>query len=263
MTITDTVWVDLLQSKQAFLETVVDPMIGWLDRYAAKRTLDLLEYQERNAVDGSLYEVGIYHGKYFSLLARSAALTGSKVVGIDLFDYLTPERFRAYFDEKFSPTNLAAVASNFRWMVIEGSSGDISAGRLLKELGSEARFISIDGSHEYDDVMWDLRVAEQVLAPAGVISVDDIINPICLGVAAATYHFLDSTPTLAPFAHMSNKFFLCRPGWADRYRSALESAVLADEAEPKSNEYRSHYDAGARRNIENVFRGYRILTIRL
>ena len=188
MAIPDAAWKDLLTSKQAFLETVVDPMIGWLDRYAAKRTLDLLEYQETNKIDGSLYEVGIYHGKYFSLLARSAALTGSMAIGIDLFDYLTPQRFREYFDEQFSPGNLAAVASNFRWKIIEGSSGDLSARTLLKELGSEARFISVDGSHEYDDVLWDLRVAEQVLAAAGIISVDDIINPICLGVAAATYN---------------------------------------------------------------------------
>ena len=263
MAIPDAAWKDLLTSKQAFLETVVDPMIGWLDRYAAKRTLDLLEYQETNKIDGSLYEVGIYHGKYFSLLARSAALTGSMAIGIDLFDYLTPQRFREYFDEQFSPGNLAAVASNFRWKIIEGSSSDISAWTLLKELGSEARFISADGSHEYDDVLWDLRVAEQVLAAAGIISVDDIINPICLGVAAATYNFLASAQALVPFAHVSNKLFLCRPGWADRYRATLELAILADEAEPKSQEYRKHHEAGTRRNIENVFRGYRILTIRL
>jgi hypothetical protein len=169
----------------------------------------------------------------------------------------------AYFHDKFSPDNLAAIASNFRWKIIKSPSGDISARTLLEELGSEARFVSVDGSHEYHDVLWDLRVADQVLAPGGIMSIDDIINPICLGVAAATYNFLATAPALVPFAQVSNKLFLCRPGWCDRYRSALELAILADVAEPKSQEYRKHYDAGTRRNIENVFQGYRIITIRL
>jgi hypothetical protein len=262
MPITSTVWRGLLRDKQAFLETIVDPMTGWLDRYAAKRTLDLLEFQETHEIRGSLYEVGLYHGKYFSLIARSAAITGSKAVGVDMFEYLTIEKFQAYFDEKFSPKQLAEI-SDFRWSVLAKPSCDISAAQLFGELGSEARFVSVDGSHEYDDVLWDLRVAEQVLAAGGIISADDFINPICLGVTAAIYHFLDATPALVPFAHVSNKLFLCRPGWADRYRAVLEAAILADESEPKSQEYRKHHDAGARRNIEAIFRGYRILTIRL
>jgi hypothetical protein len=262
MSVSAAEWEKLLSDKNEFLRTVVQGMVGWLDSYAARRTVDLLEFQERIAVSGSLYEVGVYHGKYFSLLVRSAALTGEKALGIDLFEYLTPEKFQAYFDEKFSPSTLAEIR-DFRWSVLARSSADLTASQVLAELGNEARFVSVDGSHEYDDVLWDLRVAEQVLAAGGIIVADDFINPICLGVTAAIYHFLEGVSALVPFAHVSNKLFLCRPGWADRYRSALELAVLADAEEPRTQAYRKHYDAGAlsRRNIEAVFRGYRILTI--
>lgn len=119
------------------------------------------------------------------------------------------------------------------------------------------------GTHEYEDVLWDMRVAEQVLAPNGIISADDFLHPISLGVTAAIYEFVYTNPSLVPFAHVSNKLFLCRPGWADRYRSCIEAAVLADETEPKSQAYRQSFNAGHRRNIEASFRGYRILTIRL
>jgi len=263
MTITVDDWRTMLHDKEAFLERVVDPMTGWLNRYAAKRTIDLLAYQESNEVAGSLYEVGLYHGKYFSLLARSAAITRSNLVGLDLFDYITEGQFREYFDNMVSPRNLAEASPGFQWSIIGGTSADINARRLLAELGTESRFISIDGSHEYDDVLWDLRVAEQLLAPGGVISADDFINPICLGVTAAIYHFLEYTPTLVPFAHISNKLFLCHHSWADRYRSNLESAILADVTEQKSRDYRKQFDAGTRRNIEAIFRNYRILSIRM
>lgn len=256
-------WRELLRDNQAFMEKVVSPMVGWLDRYAAIRTLDLLEYQETNNVDGSLYEVGLYHGKYFALLARSAALTTSCLVGLDKFQYLSLEKFHAYFEEHVSPDNLAAASGGLQWSIIGKASEEVSARELISKLGREARFISIDGSHEYDDVLWDLRIADQVLAPGGIISADDFINPICLEVTAAIYHFLELTPAIVPFAHISNKLFLSRPGWADRYRSYIEKRILAEQTEPKSRDYRQNYDANARQNIEAAFRGYRILTIRL
>jgi hypothetical protein len=257
------IWRTLLADKEAFLSVVVNNLVGWLDDYAAKRTLDILGLQETMGIAGSLYEVGIYHGKYLSLLLRSAALTGGNVLGIDLFEYLSEQQFSDYFEQNVSPANLAKVAQ-FKWNILSSPSGDLGDRTLLEYLGSEARFISLDGSHEYDDVLWDLRVADQVLSPAGVIAADDIINPICLGVAAAVYRFLEDTPSLVPFAQVSNKLFLCRPAWADRYRAAVEAGILADmTGDPKTEEYRANHTAGHRRNIEATFRGYRVLTVRL
>jgi hypothetical protein len=120
------------------------------------------EYQEGFGLGGSLYEVGIYHGKYFSILVRSAARTGSSIIGLDIFHYIGESDFHANFDEKFGPAVLNK-AKPFHSNIMRESSGALSPNQLLKALGTEARFISIDGSHEYDDVLWDLFRATNTL----------------------------------------------------------------------------------------------------
>ena len=222
----------------------------------------MLEFQEANGISGSLYEIGLFCGKYFSLLLRSAALTRDEVVGLDTFDYVGLDDFQCDLARRLSPDHRVAEAfSNAR--ILKGSSGDISPRQLLAHLGGEARFISIDGSHEYEDVLWDLSVADDLLAAGGLVAADDFLHPISIGVTAALFHFFETSVTLVPFAHVSNKLFLCRPAWADRYRDALEVAILGDAADAKSIDYRSHRESGNRHNIEAVFRGYRVLTIRL
>lgn len=136
---------------------------------------------------------------------------------------------------------------------------------MRQRLGASARFASIDGSHEFDDVMWDLSVARDVLLPGGIVAVDDYLHPICLGVTAATDRFLAQVIDLVPFAYVANKLFLCRPGWADHYRADLERAILADRHDPKGAAFGAQVDAdaAARGNIEAAYAGYRILTVRL
>ena len=65
-----------LRENRLFIASVVERIEGWLDRYAALRTIDLLRSQEAGGVCGPVYEVGLYHGKYFAVLLRSAVITG-------------------------------------------------------------------------------------------------------------------------------------------------------------------------------------------
>ena len=264
MTIAIEDWERFLVDDRAFLASIVDPIVGWLDRYAALRTIDLLRYQEQEGIAGSLYEVGLYNGKYFAILARSAAARGDKVAGFDIFAYTSRADFEALFADRFSPQILARIA-DLDLQLFEESSLDMDADQILARLGSRPRFISIDGSHEYDDVMWDLQTADRVMSAKGIVSADDYLNPICLGVTAAIDHFLHATPTMVPFAYVSNKLFLCRPSWADRYRGVLEEAILRDDdaEEPKSAQYRASHEAGTRQNIEARYRGHTILTVRI
>ncbi|TAD86641.1 MAG: class I SAM-dependent methyltransferase [Alphaproteobacteria bacterium] len=259
-------WSILLRSDREFLSDVVANITGWLDPYAALRTIDLLNHQENQDIKGSLLEIGIFKGKYFSLLVRSAARTSECVVGLDTFDYVDKNTFQEQFAQRFSPDSLAAVApSGLNLKLVESASSSMSATSLRQILASEARFISIDGSHEYDDVMLDLRLADDILGPGGIIAADDYLNPISLGVTAAIDRFIDTNHTIVPFAYVSNKLFLCRSAWADRYRSVLHDAILADNGteEPKSAAYQNNFNAGAWRNIEARYRGFRILTVRL
>ncbi len=253
------------QSCEHFLSHVVDRIDGWLDRFAAKRTFDLLQAQERHLVTGALYEVGLYHGKYFSLLVHAGVRSGSTTIGIDTFDYVPAPTFTSEFVDVVSPyvLNRHGDLAELSTEIIQNKSTDIGPSALRSRLGGDARFISIDGSHEFDDVLWDLGVAQAMLAPGGIIAVDDYLHPICLGVTAATDRFLANSMDVVPFAYVANKLFLARPGWADRYRSETEWAIIHDEKDPKGRAFKMQVAAGAagRGNIEAAYAGYRILTV--
>lgn len=47
------------------------------------------------------------------------------------------------------------------------------AGQLLREIGVKSEFIFIDGSHDFDDVLSDLRLYWDILAEGGILVGDD------------------------------------------------------------------------------------------
>lgn len=70
-----------------FQDSIVEKIEGWLNRVASLRTMDLLACQESSEFEGPLLEIGVYNGKYFSVLARSAQRTGDRLLGIDTFQW--------------------------------------------------------------------------------------------------------------------------------------------------------------------------------
>ena len=254
------------ERNERFVAKVVDSIEGWLDRFTAKRTFDLLLAQERHDVRGGLYEVGLYRGKYFSLLVGAGFRSSQPVVGVDTFSYVAMPEFLNGFMEIVGPYLLqrAGGLTELGTSLIEANSTDVGPIELRAHFGgADARFISIDGSHEFDDVVWDLQVARSLLAPGGIVAVDDYLHPICLGVTAATDRFLATCQDLVPFAYVANKLFLSRPGWADRYRNETEQAILRDQTDLKAQRFKGHFDRGeaGRRDIEAQYTGYRILTV--
>lgn len=213
-----------------FLDEQVHPLLGWLEDYTALRTMDLLTWQESAGVAGPLFEIGVYGGRYFSVLYRSAIRNGDQIVGLDTFQWIPEDRVRASLE----PLAAAGTRATF----IAKPSTDCSAGELLGALGAEPRFISVDGSHECDDVFWDLRLCEEILAPKGIVAVDDFLNPVTLGVNDAVNRFFATPRNLAPFAYVANKLFLSRPSMVAEYMKTLEAVVVADQREPRSATFR-------------------------
>jgi hypothetical protein len=223
--------------RYAFYNGVVCNIPGWLQQGAAIRTMDILEFQEDRQIAGSVLEIGVMCGRYFSILLRSAARVGSRAVGIDLFHDHPVEKVR----QLVAPA-LAGKATSVE--LLPAYSTDLEASYLLSELGERARFISIDGSHESNDVFWDLRLAEQLVGPAGVVAVDDFINPVALGVNEAVHRFFAQPRRLVPWAYIENKLFLCQSQWASQYRQMLEETVLRDTIEPHSKVFQNHTKIG-------------------
>jgi hypothetical protein len=211
--------MSFLEPDAEFIGRVTRGLEGWLTDDDAEVTADLLRLQEATERDAPLLEIGVYCGKYLSLLMASGARTGSRVLGIDTFQFKDLTTVKAglvsIVPDLMPGLSLHAV-----------SSRELTPESLLDMLGSPARFISVDGSHDYADVVHDLRLVEATLAPGGLVAVDDFLNPLTLGVNRAVNAFMESQPGLVGVACGVNKLFLARPAHAGRYRERLERHLL-------------------------------------
>jgi|GEM_PF-913520 len=242
-------WIDA--DDRAFLHELVATVPGWLEDYAALRSMDLLALQERAPVTGSLLEIGVAWGRYFSLLLRSAVRTGERIVGVDTFAFVSADTVRELMAVIADPASIELVVSR---------SVDLCADDLRSMLGSEPRFISVDGSHEREDVHWDLELCEALVAPLGIVAVDDFLNPITLGVNEGVHRFFAAPRRLVPFAYTANKLFLSRPAAARRYASAFEACVVADGHEPRSEAFRKNLP-DYRQNVEQHLWGSTLIVV--
>jgi hypothetical protein len=238
------------QDNAAFLKDVVQTVPGWLEDYTALRTMDLLDWQERSEIGGPLLEIGIYAGRYFSLLLRSALRTGDAIVALDTFQWI---------NEKTVRSHLSKVARDHHAQLVKCFSTDMGASDLLQMLGGKPRFVSIDGSHERNDVFWDLRLAEEILALKGIVAVDDFLNPLTLGVNEAVNLFFAQPRNLAPFAYIANKLFLARPTSAGEIGKALE-AIVEHDNDPRSQDFRKRAEHG-RHHVEQRMWGHPLLIL--
>jgi hypothetical protein len=210
---------------------IISKIDGWLGRGAAIRTMDILEYQELNGIRGPLLEIGVFKGKYFSVLLRSAIRTGENILGIDTFDLVSLDSVRQTFA-------LTRVTHDGQISLWRRASTSCTANEIEAALGGRPRFISIDGSHEVPDVFWDMRLAEALLTDGGVVAVDDFLNPVTMGVNEAVFAFFARPRRFVPFAFIENKLFLSARGWSARYREMLEDKAMNDDIEQHSAEFR-------------------------
>jgi hypothetical protein len=118
----------------------------------------------------------------------------------------------------------------------------------------------VDGSHEFEDVVWDLRLCEEILAADGIVAVDDFINPVTFGVNQGVHQFFATSRSLAPFAYIANKLFLARPMLASSAMPALEQMIMQDEMEARSVAFRERLGHG-RGHVEQKLWGKPLLSI--
>jgi hypothetical protein len=205
--------------KRAFLIERVQQIPGWLIDFTAMRTMDLLDWQDEQAIKGSFLEIGVFRGRYFSILLRSAGKSGATAVGVDTFQWNSIAELREH---------MVQAVGDVAFKAIQSFSSALTARDLLAALRAPSRFVSIDGSHDYEDVLWDMQLAEGALGSDGIIAADDFVNPLCLGVNQAINEYLSSPKGIVPFAYIANKLFLCRRHMHDRYLEVIEKFVLAD-----------------------------------
>jgi hypothetical protein len=195
---------------------------GYLPSLDAYLIAALLSHQDENNITGHLCEIGVHHGRLFLMLAL-ARRAGERALAIDLFE---DDSINANTRHAGRDRALLVNAGRLRIELSEEetfktSSLEIGAADILKRTTGPIRFFSIDGSHLYQPVENDLRLAERTLTAEGIIAVDDFFNKDWADVSFATYDFLRQTDTMVPFAITSTKLYLASPAAAEKYRTAL------------------------------------------
>lgn len=228
----------------------VENIAGWLHRPAALRTMDILRWQESSGIRGGLLEIGVFCGKYFALLLNSARRASDPILGIDTFQYAPPSRVVKEMHGAFGE-DLSSLFTLWSKRSDTVSASDISA-----KIG-KCRFVSIDGSHDFDSVFLDLILAEDVLGYSGIVAVDDFLNPVAIGVNQAVNVYFAQPRTLVPVAFIANKLFLSHRSFADETRAEIEK-MFASGQDPQSENFIKRRKNG-RHHIEQEFYGNRII----
>ncbi|HEY0767506.1 MAG TPA: class I SAM-dependent methyltransferase, partial [Steroidobacteraceae bacterium] len=183
---------------------------GWFYRLDAEIFCSVTDYQNRNALDGSLVEIGLHHGKSFIAMCLSLR-DEQRAYGIDLFEQQSLNLDRSgKGDRRLVERNLKAAGVNLSRVVLDTrTSTSVTPGDILGSVGA-VRFFSIDGGHQIDVVRSDLLLAEQTVAGHGVIALDDFLRPEWPDVSAGYFAwFAHRSKSIVPFAIGFNKLYLC------------------------------------------------------
>lgn len=198
-----------------FIQNGFQKIKGWcLDR-AALVTCCLLRRQAQGGHSGGAFEIGVFEGKFLSVLYHVAREFDLPVVGIDTFAWSDKNLVLGVFSEVFG--------SNRSLALYQADSRTLRPPDVLGYFGGrKPAFISVDGDHNAAPVCADIELAEAVLAEGGIVAVDDFLNPSAIGVSEGTYRFFFEKPRLLrPFCYSANKLFLAEPRYHEFYRSGI------------------------------------------
>lgn len=199
---------------RAFLIGPFQRVEGWCVDEAAYLTTHLLREQQALGLFAPSFEIGVYKGKYLSVLHNCARQSGTEVVGFDIFEWASISMVEEHLRQTIG--DLTGIR------LVKGDSTGISPEVLMEHLGyKKAGFASIDGSHTPDAVCGDLMLAEAVLDPRGIVAIDDFLNPMAIGATEGAMRFWQTQETdLVPFAYCRNKLFAAHLGAAEQYSAA-------------------------------------------
>lgn len=193
-----------------FVNARVQPIPGWLHEQSALFTAHMVRVQHDLGIVGPTLEIGVYKGKYLSVLYRLSR-ADEIVVGVDLF-VGSPD------PQAEVPGVLANVASACgdaaRLRIVVADSARLTGADVRRESGGAPyRFASVDGGHTAPLVSRDLETALDSLREGGIVAIDDFLNPLTPGVMEGVAEFfLRRAPPLAPFAYCYNKLYVTTPG---------------------------------------------------
>lgn len=178
------------------------------------------ETQARENIDGDLFEIGVHHGRSAVFLA--SMLRGRQSLGVcDLFDSQASNVSRSGAGDRaiFEANLRSAIGGESSVRIFQQPSSTLR----LEESGTNHRFVHIDGGHNAEEALGDLRLASEAIVAGGVIALDDAINPVWPGVAEGLMRFLQEKTDYCVALLAFNKAILCRRDVAEMYVAPFEA----------------------------------------
>lgn len=225
-----------------YIERGLRSVEGWLNPFSARFIAGLSSVHRKLGVTGSVGEIGVHHGKLFTLLHADAD-RGRKSFAIDVF-----EDQNLNTDQSGKGNYARFVRNVERWAgpidtveIMKGSSLDIRHQDLQQKIG-EARLFSIDGGHTEECTINDICLAESVLTGNGAVILDDVFSPQWPGVLTGfAKYMLQKDSKLRPFAITPGKVYLTHENAAGLLRHEM-AALFPDLWDKDSQMFGSQVD---------------------
>lgn len=222
-----------LLSPNQYVTKTMPEIEGWLSETSAHLVIATSDLQETLGITGSVAEIGVHQGRLFVLLDLLRR-DGDQALAIDVFEKQNLNiDSSGRGDRKVLERNLCRVGRAITDIrLIENSSLDVSP-KDIRNLVGPIRIFSVDGGHTPKIVQNDLHLAQDSLAPGGVVLVDDAFNWMWPGVAEGLSHCLnDEAFQLRPIALTQEKLLLTHSDYVEEYTQGLEALMKTIPTSP-------------------------------
>jgi predicted O-methyltransferase YrrM len=231
-----------VKAADAYLDTGYNSVVGMSSKFAAAVCGRLMRLQTEMGVSGPVAEIGTFEGRFFIALGH-ALEPGEVALGIDLFDWPNPQVL-----DRFEANCSKHGLSQDRRVTWKTDSRSMRPEDLLAKAGGRPlRFFHIDGEHSRDALTRDLERAVAVMAPEGIIVLDDMLHPGYPTLMVAVHQWLEKNQDWVPLAILDRetivaapKFVLCRRDWFKRYEARMLE-IFKDNVWPLGADFEPHW----------------------
>lgn len=189
-----------------------DNIEGWVGDRVHQIVDFVRRDHEAHDVDGDIAEIGVHHGKLFYIIA-AAARANDAILAIDLFGQQSlnvdhsGNGDRAVF-ERHADDFFPGLKHQIK--ILEGDSMSLRTSDLRALMAHDRiRLFSVDGGHTPEHVVNDMSIAQELIAPRGVVMLDDFFGYMWPSVTEGFFRYMaTANRRLAPFLIFQNKLFL-------------------------------------------------------
>ena len=217
--------------KQKLLDYLNGPftdIAGWCSPNIWQIIWPIAVFQDTAGIKHPVAEIGVYHGKFFIGLIVTKGVVRN--YAIDVFN------MQEFNLDHAGQGNLEALQKNLAKSGIAGDSVEFFRTDSLTMTEKDIVHIrartggfslfSVDGCHQPEHTINDIRLAMALTLPQGLIFVDDFVNPNWPGVMEGVAKlYFNECPRFVPVAFGHNKLFLCHLSYHQKFLDLILTSL--------------------------------------